>query len=92
MKTPETAGKIEAILRREFAPSAFMLEDQSYMHAGHNPEGGGGHYFVELRSARFNGLAPLARQRLVMDSVKELMDTEIHALSMKLTNSAHPLK
>jgi len=84
MKTPETAAKIEAILRREFAPSLFVLEDQSYMHAGHNPKGGGGHFFVEIRSKRFNGLAPLARQRLVMDSVRELMDAdEIHAFSMR---------
>ena len=79
----ETARKIEEILRRDFAPSEFELEDQSYMHAGHSAAGGGGHFVVILRSKRFNGLAPLARQRLVIESVKAMMDREIHALSMK---------
>ncbi len=84
MKTPQTAGKIEAILRQEFSPSEFVLEDQSYMHAGHNPAGGGGHYSVALRSARFNGLTPLKRQRLVMDAVRSLLEgNEIHALALR---------
>mgnify|MGYP002138478663 CR=1 FL=1 len=38
---------------------------------------------MELKSKRFFGLAPLARQRLVLEAVKSLMDREIHALSMK---------
>ena len=79
----ETAKKIEVILRAEFSPSLFELEDQSYMHAGHREAGGGGHFFVAIRSARFNGLATLARQRLVLESVQALMDREIHALSLK---------
>jgi BolA protein len=78
-----TARRIEEILRRELAPSALTVEDQSYQHAGHRAAGGGGHFFVEIRSARFQGLTPLARQRLVLESVRELMDREIHALSMK---------
>jgi BolA protein len=78
-----TAERIEEILRRDFSPSEFEIEDQSYMHAGHKAAGGGGHFFVTIKSARFNGLAPLARQRLVIAAVKEMMDKEIHALSMK---------
>jgi BolA protein len=78
-----TAQKIEEILRRDFSPVEFEIEDQSYMHAGHKAAGGGGHFFVVIKSARFNGLAPLARQRLVIESVKTMMDREIHALSMK---------
>lgn len=79
----ETAKKIETILRETFQPVEFELEDQSYMHAGHRAAGGGGHFFVVIKSARFNGLMPLARQRLVIDAVKSMMDKEIHALSMK---------
>ncbi|MGZ3653433.1 MAG: BolA family protein [Bdellovibrionota bacterium] len=78
-----TAERIEEILRREFSPVEFEIEDQSYMHAGHKAAGGGGHFYVVIKSARFNGLAPLARQRLVIESVKPMMDKEIHALSMK---------
>lgn len=79
----KTAERIEEILRREFSPVEFELEDQSYLHVGHKSAGGGGHFFVAMKSARFNGLAPLARQRLVISAVQSMMDKEIHALSMK---------
>jgi BolA protein len=83
LSSTETAKRIEEILRRDFAPAELLVEDQSYQHLGHNSAGGGGHFYVVIKSARFNGLAPLARQRLVIDSVREMMDREIHALSMK---------
>ena len=37
---------------------------------------------VGIASARFAGLAPLARHRLVYDAVADLMGTEVHALSI----------
>lgn len=36
-----------------------------------------------MASKRFNGLTPLARQRLVIEAMGPMMDREIHALSMK---------
>jgi BolA protein len=78
-----TAAKIRAIIEKEFQPLEFSLEDQSQFHKGHKQAGGGGHFFVTIKSARFTGLSPLARQRLVLDSMGSLMDKEVHALSMK---------
>ena len=82
-KSEETAKKIAQILRETFEPLELEVEDQSYLHAGHKSAGGGGHFFVVIKSAKFNGLLPLARQRLVIAAVGNLMDKEIHALSMK---------
>jgi BolA protein len=79
----KTAAQIEEILKREFAPEALAVEDASHHHIGHQSAGGGGHFFVRIKSARFNGLAPLARQRLVIAAMGAMMDREIHALSMK---------
>jgi BolA protein len=79
----ETAQKIESRIREALDPVEFELEDQSYMHAGHKSAGGGGHFFVRVKSEKFNGLAPLARQRLVIAAVGALMDKEVHALSMQ---------
>jgi BolA protein len=79
----ETAKRIEEILRQEFQPVKIAIEDQSYLHKGHRQAGGGGHFFVHLESARFNGLSPLARQRLVIAAMGPMIDREIHALSMK---------
>ena len=75
--------KLEEILRREFSPEILEIEDQSHLHAGHAQAGGGGHFYVEIKSAKFKGVAPLQRQRLVYAAVKELMVKEIHALSLK---------
>lgn len=79
----ETAQKIRQILEKEFQPLALEIEDQSYLHAGHKSAGGGGHFFVAIQSAKFNGVSPLERQRMVIATVRELMDKEIHALSMR---------
>jgi BolA protein len=78
-----TAAKIQAIIEKEFQPLEFSLEDQSHFHKGHKQAGGGGHFFVTIKSARFTGIAPLARQRMVLDAMGSLMDKEVHALSMK---------
>jgi BolA family transcriptional regulator, general stress-responsive regulator len=79
----ETARKIRAILEQEFEPLELEIEDQSHHHRGHRQAGGGGHFLVTLKSARFNGISPLARQRLVFASMGSLMDREIHALSLR---------
>ena len=78
-----TAEKIRDILEREFQPLELKIDDQSHHHVGHKSAGGGGHFFVTVKSARFNGLSPIARQRLVIESMGAMMDREIHALSMK---------
>ncbi|NUM89216.1 MAG: BolA family transcriptional regulator [Bdellovibrionales bacterium] len=79
----ETARRIEEILRRNLEATEVAVEDQSHLHAGHRQARGGGHFSVVVRSARFEGLAPLARQRLVIEAVGGMMDREIHALSMR---------
>ena len=78
----ETLEKIRALLVPAFGEQV-MLDDQSRFHVGHRAAGGGGHFFAEIRSDKFNGLSPLARQRLVLEVVKPLMDREIHAFTMK---------
>lgn len=79
----DTAARIVEILTRELAAEV-ELTDESHKHAGHaGARGGGGHFFVLVRSRKFAGLAPLARQRLVYDALGAMMQKEIHALSMK---------
>jgi len=78
-----TLVKIETVLRAAFNPQELNVEDQSHRHVGHRGAGGGGHFFVTIQSSRFNGLTPLARQRLVIEAVGDMMDKEVHALSMR---------
>lgn len=74
---------IRARLSAALAPIALELEDESHLHAGHaGAEGGRGHYRVHIVSAQFAGLRPIARHQLVYRSLGELMQTDIHALSI----------
>ena len=65
-------------------PSRLVIVDESHRHVGHEgARDGRGHFAVEIVSPVFEGLAPLARHRKVYEAVGELMQTDIHALSIK---------
>lgn len=65
-------------------PSEIAIEDESAMHAGHEgAKSGGGHYRLRVISEHFAGLAPLARHRLVYDALADMMQRDIHALSIQ---------
>lgn len=64
-------------------PETCTLEDESAQHKGHaGAASGGGHFRVTLVSPKFRNLTTLARHRLVYETMGELMQREIHALSI----------
>ncbi len=76
--------RIEAKLRETLAPERIEIVDESSKHAGHaGARSGGGHFAVTIVSARFEGLNPIQRHRLVYEALGELMKTDIHALSVR---------
>lgn len=76
--------QIRARLNAALSPVSLEIEDDSHLHAGHaGARGGGGHFTVHIVSAAFEGKAPLARHRLVFDALGDMMQKEIHALSIK---------
>jgi BolA protein len=80
-------GTIEQMRARLAAltPSEMAIDDESALHAGHEgAKSGGGHYRLRLISKRFSGLPRMARHRLVYDALHDLMQRDIHALSMTL--------
>lgn len=78
------AGQIRAALTAAFAPQHLVIEDESHRHAGHaGAATGRGHFRVEIVSAAFAGLPPLARHRQVYAALGALMQTDIHALSLQ---------
>ena len=74
--------QIEQRLRATLAPVQLEVRDDSHLHAGHAGAREGGHYAVRIRSARFAGLATLARHRLVYDSLGSLAALGVHALAI----------
>ncbi len=81
------AKRIEQIrdaLQQALAPSVLEIEDDSHRHAGHaGARDGRGHFNVQVVSERFTGMAPLARHRAVYAALGTLMETDIHALSIR---------
>ena len=76
----------EAIRERlqALAPLQLEIVDESHKHAGHEgARDGRGHFAVRIVSAAFEGVNLLARHRLVYDALGPLMQTDIHALSLK---------
>lgn len=68
---------------RALAPESLEITDESGQHIGHSgAAAGGGHYRLTIVSPRFRSLAPIARHRLVYQTLGDLMRGPIHALSI----------
>ena len=75
---------IRAALQAAFDPELLEVEDDSHRHAGHEgARDGRGHFNVHVVSAAFEGKLPLARHRAVYSALGTLMETDIHALSIR---------
>ncbi|WP_455423426.1 BolA family protein [Cognatilysobacter tabacisoli] len=84
MPREERVGAIRAAIEAALAPAALEIEDESHRHAGHaGARDGRGHFRVDVVSAAFAGLNPIARHRAVYAAVGGLMETDIHALSIR---------
>jgi len=76
----EIRKRIETTLQ----PSRLEITDESHQHVGHaGARDGRGHFRVKITADQFAGLRPLQRHRLIYDAVGDLMDTDIHALSIE---------
>lgn len=81
--TRPSAEQVRERIAEAFPGDAVDVQDESHLHAGHaGAAGGAGHYRVRIVSGRFDGLAPLARHRLVYETVAEWMPDRIHALAI----------
>jgi len=76
--------KIRAALEAALAPQHLEIEDQSHEHAGHaGAATGRGHFRVDIVAAAFAGESAVARHRRVYAALGPLMETDIHALSLR---------
>ena len=83
-----TQARIDEIRRRieaNLAPESLEIEDESHLHVGHaGAKDGRGHFRIRIASSKFSGLRPLQQHRLVYEAVGDLMDSDIHALSIEV--------
>jgi len=84
VEQPARAREIEDLLCTKLDAQHVEVIDHSARHENHpGGQAGGGHFEVLVVSNRFRGLSRIASQRLVYEALGELMERDIHALSMR---------
>jgi len=79
----DRSAEIRSRLQQRFAPLELEVRDDSAAHARHaGARDGRGHFAVRLVSAAFAAHGRLERHRMVYGALGELMQTDIHALSI----------
>jgi BolA protein len=80
----ERIEMIRERLTNALQPAELEIIDESAKHAGHaGAASGGGHFIVNITAAAFNDKTLIQRHRLVYDAVDDMMQREIHALSIQ---------
>lgn len=77
---------IEERVKQALDPTKLDIRDDSQSHAGHAGarESGGGHFYATIVAEAFRGRNLVQRHQLVYKALGDLMQTEIHAFSMKV--------
>ena len=79
--------RVEAIrekLQVALSPDQLDIIDESHLHAGHaGARDGKGHFNVSIISDQFAGKSLINRHKMVYEALADLMETDIHALSIK---------
>lgn len=80
---------IRARLEERFSPLSLELTDESHRHAGHaGARTGKGHFHVRIIARAFEGVPPVQRHRMIYEALDELMQNDIHALSIEASSPA----
>lgn len=76
--------KIQQRLHAALNPTHIQIHDDSQSHAGHaGAQSGGGHFYATIVSEAFAGRRSIQRHQMVYAALGEMMQAEIHALSIK---------
>ena len=76
--------RIRGALQQALKPQHIDVQDDSHLHAGHaGAATGRGHFTVHVVAEAFEGQPLIARHRQVYAALGELMQTDIHALSIR---------
>ncbi len=77
-------AEITVRLEETFSPESLQVDDESHLHAGHEgAKDGRGHFRVLVVSDKFRGQSAIKRHRMVYQAMGELMQTDIHALTIE---------
>lgn len=76
--------RIRQALQASLYTDDIAVRDDSHLHVGHvGAQSGLGHFHVTIRSVQFSGQSQISRHRLVYEALGTLMETDIHAVSIR---------
>lgn len=76
---------IQQHLVQALAPTKLNIIDESYKHQGHiGASTGLGHFAIEIAAPIFNSKSLMTCHRLIYQALGELMQTDVHALRIKI--------
>ena len=76
--------RIQRCLQEKLNPESLEIIDESHLHAGHaGALSGGGHFNVIIVGECFENKSLIQRHRMVYAALNDMMQKEIHALSIK---------
>jgi BolA protein len=68
-------------LEQSLDPLELLIKDQSQLHTGHEgARDGKGHFDITVVSQAFTGASRVKRHRMVYDALRDLLESDIHAL------------
>ena len=83
MNPQQRKAEITHRLKEAFDPETLGVEDESYLHAGHEgAKDGRGHFRVLIISSLFEGKSMIERHRMIYRALDEMMRLDIHALAI----------
>lgn len=72
-------------LNNALSPTQLEIIDDSHLHHGHaGAQSGKGHFTLIIKSEKLNNLSRVKQQQLVYQSLGDMMQTDIHALVIKI--------
>lgn len=78
-------AEIRSRLQAALDPDSLEIIDESYLHAGHaGAKDGRGHFRIRIAAVSLNGHGRLAQQRKIYEALGDLMQTDIHAVSIQV--------
>jgi BolA protein len=79
--TTRREAKIRQRLEQSLDPLELSIKDQSQLHVGHEgARDGKGHFDITVVSQAFAGVSRVTRHRMVYDALRDLLESDIHAL------------
>ena len=83
MNSEQRLAEIRARLESALQPETLQIDDEGHKHVGHEgAKDGRGHFHLLVISEQFCGKNPIQRHRLIYQAMGDLMQTDIHALSI----------